>query len=477
MDWRPLHHRIIVQIADFLTTVMGFVVSYYLWQLLRWSLIPYELGKEIILDSTMIFIVFFISIISIIILNIQGAYSYQRFTSFKKEVGRIFKTVCLSLLILFGIIFLLRPGHIPRTFVTILGVVNFILLIVEKLLLFKVAQLIRQKGYNQKTVLVAGTERESRKFLNAIEQNFKWGLNIKGFLTADSQYMGKEVFGKKPLGTFQDITTVLHKHPVDEVIITVSTQRLGEIRDIIEVCEREGVQVRIISDFLGKIAKRFQADMVYGLPIISVSYISKNEWTLAIKRVMDIVISLSVMVILFPFLLIIAVGIKLTSPGPLFYRNNVVGFNKKPFVTWKFRTMIKDADSLKEKLMHLNEMKGPVFKIKDDPRITRIGKFLRKYSLDELPQLWSVLKGDLSIVGPRAPGPHELKYFESWHRRKLSIKPGLTCIWQVNGRNEINKFDDWVKMDLEYIDNWSLSLDFKIILKTIPAVISGKGAS
>jgi len=173
----------------------------------------------------------------------------------------------------------------------------------------------------------------------------------------------------------------------------------------------------------------------------------------------------------------IALGILITNGRPILYSWNVIGLNKKPFKSWKFRTMIKNADRLKSNLSELNEMEGPVFKIKDDPRVLPFGKFLRKWSIDETPQLFSVLKGDMSLVGPRPAGPHELMNYQSWHRRKLSVKPGITCLWQVNGRNKINNFNDWVKLDLEYIDNWSIWLDMKILLKTIPSVLLGKGAS
>ena len=190
---------------------------------------------------------------------------------------------------------------------------------------------------------------------------------------------------------------------------------------------------------------------------------------------MDIMISGVMLLILLPFFIIIAIAIKLDSNGPILYEWNVVGFNKKPFKSWKFRTMIPEADKLKAKLLDKNEMKGPVFKMKNDPRVTKVGRFLRKYSLDELPQLWSVLKGDMSLVGPRPAGPHELERYESWQRRKLSIKPGITCLWQVKGRNKINDFNEWVRLDLEYIDNWSIWLDIKILLMTIHAVIKGTG--
>jgi lipopolysaccharide/colanic/teichoic acid biosynthesis glycosyltransferase len=172
---------------------------------------------------------------------------------------------------------------------------------------------------------------------------------------------------------------------------------------------------------------------------------------------------------------VIAILVKVSSEGPVFYEWNVMGFNKKPFRSYKFRTMVINADEKKEELIHFNEMNGPVFKIKNDPRITKVGRFLRRYSFDELPQLWSVFKGDMSLVGPRPAFPHELARYESWHRRKLSIKPGVTCLWQANGRNKIIDFNEWVKLDLEYIDNWTLWLDVKILWRTALTVLRGTG--
>lgn len=477
MLWRPSHHRKVVQLADGLTIYASFIFAYYLWKLLPQLFPAWSLGGEVSFASGHQVIIALTPIIWVILFDLQGAYSYQRFTSFATEIKIIFKTVIIGSLLLIGALFLIRLGNLPRTLVSLFVLTSFVLLSLEKLLLFGIAGIIRQRGYNRKTVLVVGTGNQTRRFVGTIQQHFHWGLDIIGFIDVAEGNVGREIFGKKILGTIHDIPLVLHEHPVDEVIITVSTRRLGEVREVLEVCEREGVQVRIISDFLGRIAKRFRADMIYGLPILSIGYVPENQAALMVKRGMDIVISLTALVLLAPFFLIIAAAIKISSPGPVFYEWNVVGFNKKPFKSWKFRTMVVGADSMKARLAHLNEMKGPVFKITNDPRITPIGRFLRKFSLDELPQLWSVLKGDMSLVGPRPAGPHELVRYESWQRRKLSIKPGITCLWQVNGRNRIYNFDDWAKMDLAYIDNWSLWLDIKILLKTIPAVIFGKGAS
>jgi exopolysaccharide biosynthesis polyprenyl glycosylphosphotransferase len=296
-----------------------------------------------------------------------------------------------------------------------------------------------------------------------------------GLVTENGSFFGEELYGKKILGANSEIEKILHQYSVDEVIICASGIEIGKVEEVLETCEREGVQIRINSDFFGKLAKKVTIDEVYGLPIISFITIPDNEWAFYLKRLIDILMSGALLIVLSPFFLVIAILIKMTSEGPIFYEWNVVGFNKKPFRSWKFRTMVIDADEMKEKLTDLNEMKGPVFKIKNDPRITKVGRFLRKFSLDELPQLWSVFKGDMSLVGPRPAFPHELGRYESWHRRKLSIKPGITCLWQANGRNRISDFDEWARLDLQYIDNWSLWLDLKILFKTAGVVLIGTG--
>ena len=218
-----------------------------------------------------------------------------------------------------------------------------------------------------------------------------------GLVAENGSFFGAELYGKKILGTNSEIEKILHQYPVGEVIICASGMEMGKVEEVLETCEREGVQIRVNSDFFGGLAKKVTIDEVYGLSIISFTTIPDNEWSLYLKRLIDILMSGILLIVLSPFFLVTGILIKLTSEGPVFYEWNVVGFNKKPFRSWKFRTMVKDADAKKETLISSNEMKGPVFKIKNDPRITKVGRFLRKYSLDELPQLWTVFKGDMSL--------------------------------------------------------------------------------
>ena len=334
----------------------------------------------------------------------------------------------------------------------------------------------RRSGYNRKTVLIVGTGETSRKFLRQVENRPDWGLEIIGLLTTDPEQVGERIDNHKVIGATKDFLHILHEAVIEEAIIALPVERLDEIQRLIEICETEGTQVRLISDWLRPTIAKLSVDRLHGLPIITFSTTPTQEWQLFIKRIVDIVGATMGLIFLSPVFLIISLLIKLTSRGPLFYRWHVIGHNKRPFVGHKFRTMIVNADRLKAQLLDQNEVGGPVFKIRNDPRITPIGRVLRRFSLDEAPQLWSVLKGDMSLVGPRPCLVSEIPFFESWHRRKFSVKPGLTCLWQVSGRSEIKDFNTWAKLDLQYIDNWSLWLDFRILLQTIPVVLLGKGS-
>ncbi len=477
MLWRPSYHRRIAQLADALTTAFSFLAAYFVWNWARLTFPWAPLGRDIEIAHDLFWKIIVFAIVWVIILTRLGAYTYQRFTSFQREMKHVGKASLIGTLILSAAYSIFRFEYFPRTYIGIFFIINFISLAGEKVILFKVAKEIRGKGKNRKKVLVVGAGSRTKTFIETIEANLGWGLDIVGLVVDRDSLKEKERYGKRILGSNKEIAEILHQYSVDEVIVCASGNELGrlEFEEVFEICEREGVQIRINSDFLGKLTKKVNVDNVYGLSIISYLNTPHNEWALYLKRLIDILISGTLLIVLSPLFLVIGILIKSTSGGPVFYKWNVVGFNKKPFRSWKFRTMLANADDIKETLAQLNEMKGPVFKIKNDPRITRVGKFLRKYSLDELPQLWSVFRGEISLVGPRPAGPHELVRYESWHRRKLSIKPGITCLWQANGRNKINDFNEWVRMDLEYIDNWSLWLDMKILAKTAWVVLKGTG--
>ena len=283
------------------------------------------------------------------------------------------------------------------------------------------------------------------------------------------------------LGEVDDLGDLLVHTPIHEVIAIQSSVERDWLRQVIESCDYFRVRLRIVPEALlagtlRDLQLAFRGDPLR-LPEVVLSPRYLDADSLVLKRVIDVAVSAALLVLLAPVFLVIAIAMKLTTPSlPLLYPWRVVGLNGRPFTGYKFTTMVADAEAQKDGLRALNEMQGPVFKIKDDPRVTPLGRVLRKYSLNELPQFWSVLKGDMSLVGPRPAGPHELARYELWHKRKLCVKPGITCLWQVSGRNQISNFDDWVRLDLEYIERWSLWLDMRILARTAWAVVSGTGS-
>jgi exopolysaccharide biosynthesis polyprenyl glycosylphosphotransferase len=259
------------------------------------------------------------------------------------------------------------------------------------------------------------------------------------------------------------------------VVFALPFSRLLDCEEQISWCEETGTTVHLKVDFVRTLLSRTYPSELDGTPMLTISSTPRDPVSLAVKRSLDIVVSTAALACLAPLMLACAGLVKATSRGPVLFRQDRVGQSGRIFTLLKFRSMYADAEARKKELEGLNEMSGPVFKMKNDPRVTPVGRWLRKFSLDELPQLWNVLVGDLSLVGPRPPTPDEVVRYERWQRRRLSVKPGVTCLWQVSGRNAID-FADWMKLDLTYIDNWSLKLDLKILLRTIPAVLFARGS-
>ncbi len=325
-----------------------------------------------------------------------------------REYSIVVRVCFTGALISIAAVFLTGLKDFPRTILIVLFFVSLILFVIEKTLLFYAANFLRKKGKNRKKVLLIGTGTRARQFITTVKNNFHWGLDIIGLVTGDYETVGQEIEGIKVIDHYDNMQKIFKTVNPEEVIVTISTKRFDKIREVLEICEREGVNIRVNSDFFGHLTKHVTVDNVFGLNIISFNMVWQSEAELFIKRIIDMVGSLAALIIFSPFMIIAAIGILISDGRPIFYNWNVVGINKKPFKSWKFRTMVKDADKIKKTLMEKNEMDGPVFKIKNDPRILPFGRWLRKFSIDETPQFFSVLKGDMSLVGPRPAGPHEL---------------------------------------------------------------------
>lgn len=326
-----------------------------------------------------------------------------------------------------------------------------------------------------KKVLIIGTGQRAKKAANVILDSPELEASLYGFL----DYRKNELWRYRDIpliGHPDEIGNIIASNQVDAVIVAVEPEDLSKTRTLFNVAEKMGVHLCFMAEIFDPEISNVKPASINGTPVFHYSSVPENQFLLFAKNIIDRIGALAGILLSSPILLLIAVAIKLDSRGPIIFKQVRSGLNGRKFNLYKFRTMCLDAERKKAELEKMNEMTGPVFKISNDPRVTRIGKFLRKTSLDEFPQFFNVLKGDMSLVGPRPPLPKEVVNYENWQHRRLSVKPGVTCTWQVSGRNNID-FEEWMKLDLQYIDNWSLWDDTKIIVRTIPAVLKGTGAS
>jgi exopolysaccharide biosynthesis polyprenyl glycosylphosphotransferase len=399
-----------------------------------------------------------------ILLELQGFYQSPLNKRKWKSFGQIIRAMIgLSIIVSAGVIFLRLPlanRSVPLLFILI---ATLVLLIKERIIVDR----IRRKamgGELREPILLAGIPED----IAALERSF-----------APEQKLLMEVVGrididKQPLS---DLIEAMHRHAVARVIFAAGHSQLNRVEEAIGACEVEGVPAWLIADFIRTSIAKPDFDAFGGRPMLVFRTTPEVSWTLLIKEIIDRVCAFIALLIMAIPIAIVALIIRVTSPGPVIFRQRRAGKHGKPFVMYKFRSMANDAEMRQAELEPFNQMHGPVFKVEADPRITPFGRWLRRTSFDELPQLVNVLMGDMSLVGPRPLPLYEVEKFENTaQRRRLSVKPGLTCLWQISGRNQVRDFHDWVKLDLDYIDHWSLALDFKILLRTVPAVIFGSGA-
>jgi exopolysaccharide biosynthesis polyprenyl glycosylphosphotransferase len=368
--------------------------------------------------------------------------------------------------------FLLRLD-LSRVFVLLFATYSWILLSLFRINAVSVIGAFRRKFGAAHFVMVVGSGERARHLGLALEQSSPYGIRLMGFLDEKpGQVQLSRSYEQFPLSALPDL---LRRRVIDEIIFAVDSGRLSEMESFFLLCDEEGVRTRVALDFFPHVNSQVYLDALGTTPLLTFSAAPDDEVRLLLKRITDVLLSAVALVLLMPFMLAIALLIALSSPGRAIFRQERCGLNGRRFTLYKFRSMLDNAEELKPSLMHLNS-KSTAFKIPDDPRVTRIGWFLRKFSIDEWPQLWNVLKGDMSLVGPRPAVPSEVDVYERWQRRRLRMRPGLTCLWALDGRDALD-FETWMKKDMQYIDTWSLALDWKIILGTIPRVMAGKGAN
>jgi exopolysaccharide biosynthesis polyprenyl glycosylphosphotransferase len=400
-----------------------------------------------------------------VVMEIQGVYQRSALQSFWSVLWRILRSSAILSVILIAVIFILRRQElVARSVIINFGVIGFGLIAAKESLLR-----VRHKGRFASQVI-------KRRFLliGAPEDLPVIRADLKAQMPNE---IDRLIELKVEEATEDRLMEILHGDSINSVILLAKHANFGQVEQLIQLCELEGVEVWLVADFFKTQISKTSLDDLFGRPVLVFRSTPEMSWEAVAKQLIDFVGAAVLLSFLAIPLLVVALAIKLTSSGPAFFRQQRSGLNGRPFTMYKFRSMVTNAEQLKHELAALNEMSGPVFKVTNDPRVTKIGRLLRKTSVDEFPQLINVLKGEMSLVGPRPLPVDEVTRFDDFaHRRRLSVKPGLTCLWQISGRNNVKDFKDWVRLDLEYIDNWSIWLDLKILWMTIPVVLFQKGA-
>jgi exopolysaccharide biosynthesis polyprenyl glycosylphosphotransferase len=441
----------------------------------KWTTIASFFASKVSLSSCVLFAIAILLCHGVF--SLCGLYESKRLATKHAEAADVLRAMTLSTVFFWVEGKLFSILLITPYFLVAFWTFGSATIIAMRLLLRYVLGAIRKRGRNLHYVLVLGTNTRAIEFGRRIESMPDRGYRLLGFV--DDDWSGMEEFratGFRLACSYQDLPQFLRQNVVDEIAIYVPLRSFYErAAEMAKLAERHGILLRFDTDIFDLKLVRQRIEDGGPSQIVATGR-GIDGWQLLLKRLLDVAGSLILLILLAPLFLVVSMLIKITSPGPVFFTQKRVGLNKRTFTMFKFRTMVPDAEKLQEDLLHLNEMTGPAFKIKKDPRITWIGRGLRRTSIDELPQLLNVLKGDMSLVGPRAMSVRDYQFFsEDWQRRRFSVPPGITCLWQIHGRNGI-PFEQWMVLDMQYIDKWSLWLDLKILAKTIPAVFRGSGA-
>ena len=472
---------LIVQIhklLDIFLTAMAFIAAYFI----KLRFMP-ETLRGLTTDPNYYIVLLMIIIIWYVTFNLFGLYNPYRKRTFEQIFWNLVKAVSACMLVLVLCMYIAKIKDVSRIMMCIFFLLNIGFLTLNKGVAYNLLTHYRKKGFNFRNNIIVGSKSRARDFIDAVSKNLDAGYRISGCLEIDTREVGTEVKGGiKVIDTIDHLEKILFEQVVDELVFAMPLKKIEKVEQYIALAEEIGVSVRIIPDWqIHKFRYRpniatIQIDEFLGIPTMVFTTTSLKRVELLIKTAFDYFFSAITIIPFLPIFLVTALVIKVSSKGPVFFRQERCGLNGRRFMVYKFRTMVTDAEERQDEIKTLNEADGPVFKIRKDPRIIPyIGTLLRKAGLDELPQLINVLRGEMSLIGPRPPIPAEVEDYEIWQRRRLSMKPGLTCLWQTTLKRNGISFNEWMNLDLKYIDNWSLGMDFKILLNTVRAVILGTG--
>jgi exopolysaccharide biosynthesis polyprenyl glycosylphosphotransferase len=489
-NWKAI--SAVERVGDNLLIVAAFIGAYFgRTSLIYWNdhlNLGFQFEGESLLPIKDYLIVLLVGVIGYsVTLNAMCAYGSMRLTS----VWRLFRMACVSSMIVFAIVatslFLLKLP-ISRSFIGLFVLLAGCGLALQRYVVLKFLRYWRRKGRNFRNIIICGIGEQAVQLTHELSSRPELGIHVRGFadlrngnssLQRETDSLRRQLAERIQVGRIlvgvDEVCKALKDYAIDEVIFTDVISVMPQVEEMILICTEQGVRTTIAADIFSVGLVKSGISYFGGMPLIHFQTPPGDSWELACKRAIDVCVSGCLLILLSPLFLVLALGVK-TTRGPIFFRQTRVGLNGRLFQMYKFRSMFFGAEKHLKSLWESNEMKGPVFKMKNDPRITPFGRFMRRFSLDELPQLWNIFVGDMSLVGPRPPIPGEVSLYERKSRRRLSMRPGLTCTWQVSGRNEIEDFNDWVALDLQYIDNWSLTTDLMLLLRTIPAVLLGTGA-
>lgn len=455
----------ILALLDIFLSLIAFFTSYYYH--------VYSVTNEKVISYQYFLLGILIIPTWYILLKIISIQSSQRIKAYSVVLIEYSLVLLVGISFLFIFIFIFKLNYISRITILIFGLSNIILLFVSRVIIISFAKRSRIKGRNISNVIIVADD-SSINFIEKIISEKHWGLNIFGLFSNSDEIIKKYSEKLLIINTEEKLDNIMEQQIIDKIIYSKNEIDYLQIQNLIYSCGEIGVTFQLQSDFFNIIASKSQLYYFGELPMITFETTSSDYFALTIKSIIDYFFSFFAILFFLPFLIIISIFIKAESKGSVFFKQKRIGLHGRPFTMYKFRTMVQNAEEIKKELINKNEVEGPVFKIKKDPRITKTGAFLRKTSLDEFPQFLNVLQGDMSVVGPRPPIPEEVALYKRPQLRRLSMKPGITCIWQASDRNKTS-FEEWIKLDLQYIDNWSLKLDIILILKTINSIYKKTG--